>query len=95
MNTLILSFYLSGVIDLLLLQTIWAYGSDPKADSDDWLLENPAIKVTVHHVQTALGAWRKMEDSFSQWDFLLPAWACLESVSESRYLTLLGGWPCA
>lgn len=35
------------------------------------LLEDPATKVAVHHVQIALQAWHKMEDSLSHQGFLL------------------------
>lgn len=52
------------------------------------LLLSPAIKVTGHHVQAALGAWWKMEDVLSEASFCLPdlVWRVSLSVVVWPYL---------
>jgi hypothetical protein len=51
-------------------------------------LENPTIKITVPHVQMALQAQNKMDDSLSQRGFPFSARLCLERVPEHRCLFL-------
>lgn len=52
------------------------------------LLLSPAIKVTGHHVQAALGVWWKMEDVLSEASFCLPdlVWRVSLSVVVWPYL---------
>lgn len=52
------------------------------------VLGDPAIKVAVHHVWTALLAWHKAEDSLFQRAFLFClCLTCLEYGSSQTYVT--------